>query len=402
MSIDQVFMFSGVFIFLLSLITIVVERKLSIIPIIFGLLLWVPSGDQTIVYNLSIPELYIYSVAVMLILVNGFLSFLLILEIAYAVSVTLYLSPDYKFGFYFLRNYLIIPFCLFHSMNFLLRNGTSLQYAKDTFSLVIAFFWTWIFVNDISGMFSQVGLEHSEGRLGGVPLLPFGSWAYLGSVQLGTLIGVSFAFSLSISNKVFKWMAVLLLLYLLFRTGSRGSMMAVFAMGIFSLIRHLFNRRFTWMTIVGIIIALILVVILGQNFYYIISLNDRLQTLTALDKDGSFGYRLLSISNAWIELGEHPFGTGFAREGKDIFNEHNLFAWISVAMGIPGIMLLLYKLRFLWNTEIFYLKLLVIAVMVNGFSDPMLMEGIQSLFISVVVCLGIIEFKMHKSGLVNL
>lgn len=404
MSLSSIFLFSCILLLLLGLVNLGRNRMYSIAPIMIGLLLWVPSGDQTIVFNLSVPEIYIFFFAAMIVMTKGFLSVFLCIEILYGVGITLYLSPDYQFGFYYLRNYLLIPFGFYLCMDYLLQDRRGLQYAKSKLLLVMGIFWIWIFSNDVLGTLSRVGSDYAEGRLGGEPLLPFGNWAYLGSVQLGTLLVVSIAFTLGLShvNKAVKWLMVLLMLYLLLRTGSRGSMLAGFGIAMFSIYSFLVRRSFTGTTLLWIFVILTILVTIGLNINNILAFNERLETLTDLDQDGSFGYRLLSIANGWTQLGLHPFGTGFAREGKVFFNEHNLFVWVSVAMGLPGIVFLLYKLLFLWTTEIYYLKLLIIALVINGFSDPILMEGIQSLFVSVVVSLGMIEFKLKKSGFIDL
>ena len=236
--------------------------------------------------------------------------------------------------------------------------------------------------------------------MGGIPQVPFGTWAYLGSVQIGALLSVSAAFTLGLThiNNSLRFMILALIVYLLLRAGSRGSMLAVCVIFMFALKRYLIGNGLSRKAFFRVLLAVIFLSPIFLNIGDIIVLNDRLNSLQNLDQDGSFGYRLLSIVNGWNELIEHPFGSGFAREGKVIFNEHNLFVWVAVAMGLPGLLFLLYKIRILWKSDVYYLRLLVIALLVNGFSDPMLMEGIQSLFVSMVVCLGMVEFKLRTSG----
>jgi O-antigen ligase len=380
--------------------------------IIFSLLWFVhlPTGEQLIFYNLTFFDVFLVFAVLRklpkivpvksLNIKKIFICYFILIFIG--LFSLLFLSDDLKFGFYFLRSSLILPALIILFFINYIDDLNKFNIIHKFFNYSLLLFSSFLLINFFYDGFIGSN-DYNLNRLGGVPLIPFGVWGYIGSVQLGSLYAIIFAFFIPYwIPKVFKspviTITLLLVLTIIFLSGSRGAYITVC---IIALIYFVGNFKLT--SYINILVVTSIFFVLILNFRNDINQSSRLDTLSSLEEDHSFLYRIQMMQLGYEILTKQPQGIGFGRENRITNNEHNIYVFIGLGTGLIGLIIYLYSFflinkiinitRKLICTEkekqiLFGGKLSIIALLINGLSDSIVMESFQS--IGVFICFGFI------------
>lgn len=376
-------------------------------------LLWfvhIPTGEQLTLFNLTLFDVFllfavlrkfpkrvpIKSFDIKKILVCYFILIFI------GLFSMLTLSDDLKFGFYFLRSSLILPALIILLFINYLDDLNKFNRVHKFFNYSLLIFSSFLLINFFLDGF-QGSNDYNLNRLGGVPLIPFGAWGYIGSVQLGSLFTIIFAFFIpywipTVFKNPLNTISLLFVLVIIFLSGSRGGYITTC---IITLIY--FAGNFKLSSYINIVVVTSLFVVLTLNFSNEINQSARLDTLSSLEEDNSFLYRIEMIELGYKTLKKQPQGIGFGRENRITNNEHNIYVFIGLGTGLIGLIIYLYSFflinkiinitRKLTCTEkeqqiLLGGKLSIIAILINGLSDSIVMESFQS--IGVFICFGLI------------
>ena len=403
---------SFILFFLVIIIFLFPKHGYNSMLITFSLLWFVhiPTGEQLTLFNLTLFDVFllfavlrkfpkrvpIKSFDIKKILVCYFILIFI------GLFSMLTLSDDLKFGFYFLRSSLILPALIILLFINYLDDLNKFNRVHKFFNYSLLIFSSFLLINFFLDGF-QGSNDYNLNRLGGVPLIPFGAWGYIGSVQLGSLFTIIFAFFIpywipTVFKNPLNTISLLFVLVIIFLSGSRGGYITTC---IITLIY--FAGNFKLSSYINIVVVTSLFVVLTLNFSNEINQSARLDTLSSLEEDNSFLYRIEMIELGYKTLKKQPQGIGFGRENRITNNEHNIYVFIGLGTGLIGLIIYLYSFflinkiinitRKLTCTEkeqqiLLGGKLSIIAILINGLSDSIVMESFQS--IGVFICFGLI------------
>ena len=185
---------------------------------------------------------------------------------------------------------------------------------------------------------------------------------------------------------------------IIFLAGSRGAYIAVTLVAVFYL-----GNRIDFRLLVKISVVVGLLLTITSNFSDDNNQSDRIDTLSSLDEDASFLYRIQMIQLGFETLKKQPQGIGFGRENRITNNEHNIYVFIGLGTGLIGLVIYLYSfflirktinitLKFTCTEKekqiLFGGKLAILAILINGLSDSIVMESFQS--IGIFICFGFV------------
>lgn len=408
------------FVFLFAVIIVFLAPKYGHISYLITFsLLWfvhIPTGEQLFLFNLTFFDVFLVIVVFSKIIkrvtlksyhIKYILRCYYILIFLGLVSLLLF-SEDLKFGSYFLRSSLILPtLILLLFVNYVDDlNKFNLVFKYFNFGFLLFSFF--LLSNYLFDGFAGSN-DYSLNRLGGFPNFPFGHWGYTGSVQLASLYVCIFSFffpywisSIKSSTSIINLLFALIIIFL---TGSRGAYITTIIVVILYSINN-FNVKFYFRIIIIVITLLAISLNLSQE----INQSERIDTFSALNEDSSFLYRIEMIELGYETLIKYPQGIGFGRENRITNNEHNFYAFIGLGTGLLGLMIYLYSFflisRTINITRKFICtekekqillggKLIILAILINGLSDSIVMESFQS--IGIFICFGfVLSLCNHK------
>jgi len=370
----------------------------------------IPTGEQLFLFNLTFFDVFlVFSVFRKLLKrvpvksysIKHILICYYILIFIGLVSLLLF-SDDLKFGFYYLRSSLILPLLILLLFINYIDDLNKFNTVYKFFNLGVLLFSAFLLLNFLFDGFIGSN-DYNLNRLGGVPSFPFGNWGYVGSVQLASLYSVIFAFFIpywipNITKSLTSTINLFFMLLIIFLAGSRGAYITITIVIILYFIKNIgFKSYFTLIIITGLFLTL------TRNFSDKINQSERIDTLSTLDEDSSFLYRIQMIQVGYETLKKSPQGIGFGRENRITNNEHNIYVFIGLGTGLIGLIIYLYSFFLIKKTInitrkftctekekqiLFGGKLAIIAILINGLSDSIVMESFQS--IGIFICFGFV------------
>ena len=370
----------------------------------------IPTGEQLFLFNLTFFDVFLIFAVFRKLLkrvpkksysIKYILRCYYVLIFIGLVSLLLF-SDDLKFGFYFFRSSLILPTLILLLFINYIDNLNKFNLVYKYFNFGVLLFSIFLLSNYLFDGFIGSN-DYSLNRLGGTPNFPFGHWGYIGSVQIASLYSCIFAFFIpywlpNITKNLISMTNLFFVLLTIFLAGSRGAYIAIILVTIFYFIKNInFKLFFTISAIIGILLTI------TSNFNEEKNQSERFETLSALDKDNSFLYRIQMIQLGYETLKNQPQGIGFGRENRITNNEHNIYAFIGLGTGLIGLIIYLYSLFLISKaikiTQKFTCtekekqilnggKLVISAMLINGLSDSIIMESFQS--IGIYICFGFI------------
>lgn len=323
-------------------------------------------------------------------------------------------SKDIDNGTHYLFNATLLPFLIIWIMWVFINSDKELEQIIKLFYFTTTVFSIILLYNYFNNLFVDTSLINTSksSRLGGDPSFPFLFHVQYDPVSLGVALSDIFPFFLTYALFKFKkrfsffYIFPLLIIFaVIFLTGTRSAWIALAFSSLFVLYYSKIQGK------AKLVFLLLVTFILVDNFYSFDineTLFDRILSLQSIQSEGNFLLRLELFSLGLEIAFNNVFGIGFGRLDRIIMNEHNFYTFIALGTGTIGLILyviiiylLYYYLKKSWNKNSGLRKniavggiAVLIAFLINGFSDASIMETFQTNGVFISFGLALASYKL--------
>jgi len=317
-------------------------------------------------------------------------------------------SRDIAYGSYYLRNASILPLAIILIGGFGLHERRQLLFVMDVFVAGTAVFCLVLLTNYLMRTYDPESLINTNfgARLGGHPTFPFRFRVLYDPVSLGVALSTLFPFLASWSIHSFGQVrgklgsfVLLLVLGVVFATGTRGAWIALVASAVF--VFFLYGNKKSKILLLGFFSVVVILFIESDLMSVNPILAERVVSLQDVSSQGNLEYRIELINKAWDILLANPLGLGFGRFHRPIMNEHNMYMFIAMGTGLVGLIVfciillsLFQSLRKGYSISDSTTKALcagglgsLVALVINGLGDASIMEAYQTQVIFLVIAI---------------